>query len=136
MVHPKGLGDLAATFTGFEPGDSLTLLMAIELGFAAEFGVDGGSTALVGALKDAYALLFGQAGKQREDASAGVVRSKPSHADYAGSIVIEGRKYWLNGWVKDGEKGKFLSLSARPAEEPTQAKPKPKPAAIEDDIPF
>jgi hypothetical protein len=38
MVHPKGLGDLAATFSGFEPGDRLTLLMAVELGFAAEFG--------------------------------------------------------------------------------------------------
>ena len=41
-------------------------------------------------------------------------KEKPSHA---GSIVIEGRKYWLNGWVKDGEKGKFLSLSAKPAED-------------------
>ena len=25
---------------------------------------------------------------------------------------------WLNGWAKDGERGKFLSLSARPVEEP------------------
>ena len=62
-------------------------------------------------------------------------KEKPSHADYAGSIVIEGRKYWLNGWVKDGEKGKFLSLSARPADEP--AKPKLKtPAYTDDSIPF
>jgi len=37
---------------------------------------------------------------------------------------IEGRKYWLNGWVKDCEKGKFLSLSAKADEEP-----KAKPAA-------
>ncbi len=64
-------------------------------------------------------------------------KEKPSHADYAGSIVIEGRKYWLNGWVKDGEKGKFLSLSAKPAEEP-----RPKPTAgrfdtpIDGEIPF
>jgi hypothetical protein len=34
----KVLAILAATFSGFEPGDRLTLLMAIELGFAAEFG--------------------------------------------------------------------------------------------------
>jgi hypothetical protein len=67
-------------------------------------------------------------------------KEKPSHADYAGSIVIEGRKYWLNGWVKDGEKGKFLSLSAKPAEEP---KPKPAPPSrasfdrpADEEIPF
>src|SRR5262245_7252746 len=45
-------------------------------------------------------------------------KEKPSHADYTGSIMIEGRKFWLNGWIRDGEKGKFLSLSARAAEEP------------------
>jgi len=62
---------------------------------------------------------------------------QPAPSDYAGSIVIEGRKYWLNGWMKDGEKGKFLSLSAKPAEEP-----KTKPAARDwqrpdrDEIPF
>jgi hypothetical protein len=33
-------------------------------------------------------------------------KEKPTHADYVGSIVIEGRKYWLNGWVKDGREGK------------------------------
>ena len=48
---------------------------------------------------------------------------------------------WLTGWGKDGEEGKFLSLSAMPVEEP---KPKRKPAAsrasfekpVEDEIPF
>jgi hypothetical protein len=64
-------------------------------------------------------------------------KEKPSHADYAGSIVIAGRKYWLNGWVKDGEKGKFLSLSAKPAEEPKPAASRAsfdKPA--DEEIPF
>ena len=65
-------------------------------------------------------------------------KEKPSHADYAGSIVIEGRKYWLNGWIKDGEKGKWLSLSAKPAEEP-KAKPPPRDyqrPPPDEDIPF
>src|SRR5262245_38217902 len=63
-------------------------------------------------------------------------KEKPSHADYNGSIMIEGRKYWLNGWVKDGDKGKFLSLSVRPAEERTEPR-RQAAAALEDDaIPF
>jgi hypothetical protein len=46
-------------------------------------------------------------------------KDKPSHADYTGSVMIEGRKFWLNGWVKDSrDGGKFLSLSVRPAEQP------------------
>jgi len=63
-------------------------------------------------------------------------KEKPSHSDYGGSIMIEGRKYWLNGWIKDGEKGKFLSLSARLAEERSEAKPKAKAPADEGAIPF
>jgi hypothetical protein len=59
-------------------------------------------------------------------------KEKPSHADYAGSIVIEGRKFWLNGWIRDGEKGKFLSLSVRAAEE-GNGTAKRKPAAVEAD---
>jgi len=49
-----------------------------------------------------------------------------NHADYTGSVLINGDKYWLNGWVKDAKDGrKFLSLSVRPAED----RGKPKPAA-------
>jgi hypothetical protein len=50
--------------------------------------------------------------------------------------MIEGPKYWLNGWVKDSEKGKFLSLSAKPAEE---ARPKPAASRFDkpvDEVPF
>jgi len=44
--------------------------------------------------------------------------------------MIEGHKYWLKGWVKDGEKGKFLSFSD-PAEK--HSNPKLKPAAVDDE---
>ena len=63
-------------------------------------------------------------------------KEKPSHADYAGSIVIEGRKYWLNGWVRDGEKGKFLSLSVRAADEGNCTAKRTPAAADADGIPF
>ncbi len=44
-------------------------------------------------------------------------KEKPSHPDYRGDITVHGRKFWLNGWIKEGQKGKFLSLSVRPTEE-------------------
>jgi hypothetical protein len=62
-------------------------------------------------------------------------KEKPSHADYTGSIVIEGCKYWLNGWIKDGQNGKFLSLSARPAEA-SNGQQKRAAAHDDDQIPF
>jgi hypothetical protein len=56
-----------------------------------------------------------------------------NHADYTGSVLINGNKYWLNGWVKDSKDGKkFLSLSVRLAED--TGKPKPAaPMAVADD---
>ena len=59
-----------------------------------------------------------------EDAGRGALfkndkKEKPSHPDYRGDITIEGRKFWLSGWIKEGSRGKFLSISARPAEERT-----------------
>jgi len=56
---------------------------------------------------------------------------QPNHADYVGSIVIEGRKYWLNGWIKENDRGKWLSLSAKPAEE---RKADASSAPIDDEI--
>jgi hypothetical protein len=41
-------------------------------------------------------------------------KEKETHADYKGSITIDGVEYWLNAWVKTGKKGKFLNLSVRP----------------------
>jgi hypothetical protein len=34
--------------------------------------------------------------------------------DYGGKINIEGREFWLSGWLKTSKKGlKFLSLAAK-----------------------
>jgi hypothetical protein len=35
--------------------------------------------------------------------------------DYSGSINIDGREYWLSGWIKEAKSGgKYLSLSIKP----------------------
>jgi hypothetical protein len=36
-------------------------------------------------------------------------KTQDSHADYTGKIDVNGVEYWLNGWIKDGPKGKFIS---------------------------
>jgi len=57
--------------------------------------------------------------------------------EYEGSIVIDGRKYYISAWVKTSEKSgkKFLSLAAKPAEEKAAPKNGGKPkAAAEDDF--
>ncbi len=38
-------------------------------------------------------------------------KQQPKHPDYRGSANIDGLEYWISGWVKDGQNGKFLSLA-------------------------
>jgi hypothetical protein len=62
-------------------------------------------------------------------------KEEENHADFKGSAEIEGVDYWISGWIKEGQYGKFFSLSFKPKE--------PKPAAVtapaddfDDEIPF
>ena len=68
-----------------------------------------------------------------------------THPDYNGSINIEGKDYWLNGWLKESKKDgkKFFSLSVKPKDQDagkTPARAKSAPARAKDsdgdDIPF
>ena len=70
-----------------------------------------------------------------------------NHPSYKGSIEIEGRRFWLSGWRREGDDGPWLSLNVEtsdpPAEQakpamagaPTQ-EPKPRTYAARRDDPF
>ena len=68
-------------------------------------------------------------------------KEKDSHPEYTGTLNVEGKEYWLSGWVKDGpENSKFFSLSVKPKEAKPQGNGNPPPSNNnpfpEDDIPF
>lgn len=45
-------------------------------------------------------------------------KAQPNHADYQGECTIDGKRYFMNAWIKDGAKGKFMSFSFKPKEKP------------------
>jgi hypothetical protein len=51
--------------------------------------------------------------------------------DYGGKINIEGREFWLSGWINTSKKElKFLSLKAKAMDA------QPAKVDVDDDIPF
>jgi hypothetical protein len=41
-------------------------------------------------------------------------KEQDNHPDYKGQINVDGVDYWLDGWIKDGANGKFISGSLKP----------------------
>lgn len=69
-------------------------------------------------------------------------KTEQKHPDYTGSITVDGTEYWLSAWIKEGQKGKFMSLSVKPKEAQQQAPAtrqvasKPRADELDDSIPF
>jgi hypothetical protein len=52
-------------------------------------------------------------------------KKSEKHPDYTGTLLIDGTRWRLAGWIKDGAKGKFLSLAVSlplPRDEQPRAK--------------
>jgi hypothetical protein len=57
--------------------------------------------------------------------------------DYSGTLNVEGREFWVSGWVKTSKKGqKFLSLSVKPKHETTTSSAGSRKRDMDDAIPF
>ena len=59
--------------------------------------------------------------KQWDNRNRGVLfkaklpKKSDNHPDYSGTVNIEGKEFWLNGWEKTSKNGnKFFSLSTTP----------------------
>jgi hypothetical protein len=43
-------------------------------------------------------------------------KEKETHPDRSGTAMIDGVMYYVSGWIKEGAKGKFLSLAFKKKE--------------------
>lgn len=72
-------------------------------------------------------------------------KAADTHADYTGTLNINGVDHWISAWVKDGKQGKFFSLSIKP-KDGTTARPEQTvvkqvrqhfpDAELDDSVPF
>jgi hypothetical protein len=66
-------------------------------------------------------------------------KSKETDRDYRGELNVEGREFWVSAWIKQGKRGKFMSLAIQAkdaARKPEQGAAKPIGDDLDDLVPF
>lgn len=65
-------------------------------------------------------------------------KQQDNHADYRGTCTVNGIEYYMNAWLKDGAKGKFMSFSFKPKKLPADYGKQPafEDRMADDTIPF
>jgi len=68
-------------------------------------------------------------------------KEKETQPDYTGKITLGGKEKRLAAWLKDGQRGKFMSLQVSDFQEQAQSAPQAQPQPVlnddfSDDIPF
>lgn len=65
------------------------------------------------------------------DNSGAIFRNKrkesANHPDRTGKCVIDGKEYWISGWMKEKDGEPYMSLSFKPKEATKQAEQQRKP---------
>ena len=57
--------------------------------------------------------------KKYDDTNRGALfkndrKQQENHADYQGTINVDGKDYYLNAWVREGKNGKYFSMNVKP----------------------
>jgi len=60
-------------------------------------------------------------------------KEQANHPNYRGDCLIGGQQYWVSGWIKDGARGKWMSLAFTAKEAKTSRAPAPD---FDEDVPF